>query len=73
MDGIEVAHLALVRDKKFSDHLAEGCYPIAIDGTQKLVGKLPFDEQRLEREVGSGHVAAIGLLTGEKPVTYPTR
>ena len=40
VDQIETAQVALVRslirDKKFSDHLIEGCYPIAIDGTQKL-------------------------------------
>ena len=44
----------LIRDKKFADHLIENCYPIAIDGTQELVGKQPLDEQWLEREVGEG-------------------
>ena len=58
VDQIETAQVALVRslirDKKFSDHLIEGCYPIAIDGTQKLVRKQLLDSQWLEREVGSG-------------------
>lgn len=57
VDQIEAALVALVRDlireKKFADHLIEGCYPIAIDGTQKLVRALPLDERWLEREVGS--------------------
>jgi hypothetical protein len=57
VDQIEVAQMelvrSLIRDKKFSYHLIEGCYPIAIDGTQKLVRKQLLDEQWLEREVGS--------------------
>ncbi|TXL02798.1 hypothetical protein BMR08_17820, partial [Methylococcaceae bacterium CS2] len=35
------AHIALVkkliRSKKFATYLIQNCYPIAIDGTQKLV------------------------------------
>ena len=58
VDQIEVAQVELVRnlirDKKFSDYMVEGCYQIAIDGTQKLVRKQPLDSQWLEREVGSG-------------------
>lgn len=57
VDQIEVAQMelvrSLIREKKFSDHLIEGCYSIAIDGTQKLVRKKLLDEQWLEREVGS--------------------
>ena len=58
VDRIEAAQVALVRSlirsKKFSDYLIEGCYLIAIDGTQKLVRKQPLDKQWLEREVGEG-------------------
>lgn len=39
--GLEQAHVALlrrlIRQKKFRRYLIEQCYPIAIDGTQKLV------------------------------------
>jgi len=58
VDQIEAAQVeparSLIRDKKFGDYLVEGCYLIAIDGTQKLVrAELPAG-QWLEREVGSG-------------------
>ncbi|MBA7631058.1 hypothetical protein ES703_38585 [subsurface metagenome] len=45
---------SLIRDKKFQHYLIEGCYPIAVDGTQKLVSKMLWSEEWLEREVGSG-------------------
>ena len=56
-ERIEEAQVALVRslirDKKFSNYLLEGCYPIAIDGTQKMVrGVLP-DDPWLQRQVGA--------------------
>jgi hypothetical protein len=54
---IEQAQLALVgsliRDKKFSEHLVEGCYPIAIDGTQKMVRRRLPDDPWLQRQVGA--------------------
>jgi len=54
---IEKAQVALVgsliRNKKFSDHLVERCYPIAIDGTQKMVRRLPPDDSWLQRQVGA--------------------
>lgn len=57
VDRIEEAQLelvrSLIRDKKFSGHLIEGCYAIAIDGTQKLVRRQLLSEQWLQREVGS--------------------
>jgi hypothetical protein len=56
-ERIEAAHVALlrslIRDKKFCDHLVEGRYPIAIDGTQKLVRQLLPHEGWLERKVGA--------------------
>jgi len=57
-EGIQAAQVALVRslmrDKKFDPWLFEGCYAIAIDGTQKLVCRHPADPQWLQRDVGSG-------------------
>ncbi len=44
----------LIRNKKFRRHqLIGGCYPIAIDGTQKITGKELWGEHWLEREVGN--------------------
>ncbi len=44
----------LIRKKKFKKYLINGQYSIAIDGTQKLVRDMLWDEQWLEREVGKG-------------------
>jgi hypothetical protein len=56
-EGIEEAQVALVRDlirdKKFSDYLVEGCYLIAIDGTQKMTRRLLPDDAWLQRQVGA--------------------
>lgn len=55
---IEETHLDMVRNligkKKFSRYLIDNCYPIAADGTQKLVRSEGISEQWLEREVGKG-------------------
>ena len=40
-----------IRKKKFYRHLVSNCYPIAIDGTQKLVRNHCWAEQCLERQV----------------------
>jgi len=57
VDRIEEAQLqlirSLIREKKFSEHLIEGCYAIAVDGTQKLVRRQLLGEQWLQREVGA--------------------
>ena len=42
----------LIRKKKFNRYLINGHYTIAIDGTQKLVRDMLWDEQWLERKVG---------------------
>lgn len=56
-ERIEEAQLALVRslirDKKFAKHLVEGCYLLAIDGTQKLVRLLLPHRSWLQRKVGA--------------------
>lgn len=57
MQQIETALMELVRtlirEKKFSEHLIEGLYVIAIDGTQKMVRKELLSDEWLERTVGS--------------------
>jgi len=51
---LEKIHVSLVnkfiRQKKFSRFLVNNCYPIAIDGTQKLSRNVQFAEQLLERK-----------------------
>lgn len=56
VDEIEQAHLdmirQLIRSKKFRRYLIGGCYPIAIDGTQKFTRAQCWDAACLERKVG---------------------
>ena len=58
VDQIEAAQIELVqqlmRKKKFKRYMIQGCYPIAFDGTQKMVRKVPWSEECLERRVGVG-------------------
>ncbi|MFH1075658.1 MAG: transposase family protein [Pseudomonadota bacterium] len=55
---IERTHIELVkqliRKKKFQRYLINGCYPIAMDGSQKLVRDWLWAEECLEREVKDG-------------------
>jgi hypothetical protein len=55
VNEIEQAHLDmirhLIRGKKFERYLIAGCYPIAIDGTQKFTRAELWDEECLERKV----------------------
>ena len=57
VDEIEQAHLdmvrQLIRGKKFVRYLIAGCYPIAIDGTQKFTRAQCWDQECLERKVRS--------------------
>ncbi len=52
---LEQAHIDmirhLIRSKKFLRYLIGGCYPIAIDGTQKFKRSHLWDEECLERKV----------------------
>ena len=52
---LEGAHIDmirhLIRSKKFLRFLIGGCYPIAIDGTQKFKRSYLWDEECLERKV----------------------
>jgi hypothetical protein len=54
---IEQAHLdmirQLIRGKKFGRYLIGGCYPIAVDGTQKFTRAQCWDQECLERKVRS--------------------
>jgi len=42
----------LIRNKKFANYLIDKHYPIAIDGTQKMVRNQIWDERCLQRTVG---------------------
>lgn len=65
VDKIEETLLELIerfiRKKKFHRYLVSTCYPVAIDGTQKLVRDECWDEQCLERQVQ--HKEADGTVT----------
>ena len=54
--AIEQAHIALIkqlmRNKKFSRYLINNCYPIGIDGTQKIAFSTLWDEHLLQRRTG---------------------
>ena len=43
----------LIRGKKFQRYLIAGCYPIAIDGTQKFTRAQLWDLECLERMIQS--------------------
>jgi hypothetical protein len=57
VNEIEQAHLDmirhLIRSKKFRRYLIGGCYPIAIDGTQKFTRAQCWDAACLERKLGA--------------------
>src|SRR5690242_7691916 len=54
---IEQAHLDMIHhligNKKFRRYLIRGCYPVAVDGTQKLSRAVLWAAQCLERKVRS--------------------
>jgi hypothetical protein len=58
VDQIEAAQIELaqqlMRKKKFQRYLIDDCYPIAFDGTQKMVRQVAWSEECLERKVGTG-------------------
>ncbi|MES9905958.1 MAG: hypothetical protein ABW168_25200 [Sedimenticola sp.] len=53
---IETAHVELVsrliENRKFSRYLINNCYPIAIDGSQKIAFSHLWDEHLLQRKTG---------------------
>jgi hypothetical protein len=42
----------LIRKKKFRRYLIDDCYPVSVDGSQKLVSAHLWDENQLQRRVG---------------------
>jgi hypothetical protein len=52
---LEKTHISvvnkLIRQKKFKQYLINNCYPVAIDGTQKLARYDLFAEQLLQRKI----------------------
>jgi hypothetical protein len=61
VNALEGTHIALVqqliRGKTFRRYLINNCYPIAIDGSQKLARDVCFDEPLLARTRGEGEQA----------------
>jgi len=53
---IEQAHVdllnRLIRNKKFTRYLINNCYPIGIDGSQKIAFSVLWDEHLLQRRIG---------------------
>jgi hypothetical protein len=58
VEALQEAHVQmirrLVRNKKFERWLIDGCYPIAIDGTQKAARREQVSEQWLQRRKNAG-------------------
>jgi hypothetical protein len=69
VEEIPAAHLELVRrlirKKKFTRYLIDGCYPVAIDGTQKMIRDVQLGKQWQTKRVG-----AVNEETGEKAERY---
>jgi hypothetical protein len=58
VNEIALAHVELIRgwmkQKKFRKYLINGCYPVAIDGTQKMDRDWLWDEECLQRTYNKG-------------------
>lgn len=58
VEALQQTHLdmirRLIRNKKFERWLVAGCYPIAIDGTQKAVRRELLSEEWLQRQINAG-------------------
>lgn len=58
VDHIASVHLELIRkwirNKKFSRYLINDCYPVAVDGTQKMARGWLWDEECLQRTFNRG-------------------
>ncbi|MHC1728914.1 MAG: transposase family protein [Syntrophobacteraceae bacterium] len=61
VDQIQSTQIELIREwirkKKLNRYLINGCYPIALDGTRKFARDWIWDEECLERTVGSGETS----------------
>jgi hypothetical protein len=71
VEQIEAALIGLMqrfmRQKKFYRYLLSNCYPVAIDGTQKLQREWRWSEQCLERQVQSRGEEGMPEKTGKAP------
>jgi len=71
---LEGAHLDmirhLIRSKKFERYLIKGCYPIAIDGTQKFKRSELWDVDCLERKVRTKNRADDDTEEAEEKKQY---
>ncbi|MEJ2389169.1 MAG: transposase family protein [Chromatiaceae bacterium] len=58
VEALQEAHVQmirrLVRNKKFERWLIDGCYPIAIDGTQKVARREQISQEWLQRRSNAG-------------------
>ena len=58
VEAIQQTHLEmirrLIRNKKFHRWLIAGCYPVAIDGTQKVVRRDQLSPEWLQRRINAG-------------------
>jgi hypothetical protein len=60
MDVNEITNIQLelikkwIRQKKFKKYLVNGCYPVAMDGTQKMTRDCLWDEECLQRTFNKG-------------------
>ncbi len=58
VEALQQSHLAmirrLIRNKKFKRWLVAGCYPVAIDGTQKVVRRDQLSPEWLQRRINAG-------------------
>jgi len=66
VDQIEQALIGLIKrlieKKKFKRYLINNCYPIAIDGTQKMPFKVLWCEELLQRKIKTGGAQASDNL-----------
>ncbi|MBK7955100.1 MAG: DUF4338 domain-containing protein [Candidatus Accumulibacter sp.] len=76
LEPLEQAHVDLVkrliRGKSFRRYLINRCYPIAIDGSQKLAGDTLWAEELLQRTVGRRKPVTPSTSSSSRPVSPST-
>ncbi|MBK7955091.1 MAG: transposase family protein [Candidatus Accumulibacter sp.] len=77
LEHLEQAHVdlikRLIRGKSFRRYLINRCYPIAIDGSQKLAGDTLWAEELLQRTVGKEETRHTQyFVTSSRPVSPST-
>jgi len=77
LEHLEQAHVDLVkrliRGKSFRRYLINHCYPIAIDGSQKLAGDTLWEEELLQRTVGRNPSHSVFRLRPRGQSRLPQR